>query len=286
MPRDSPLPRREGSICLSDRRVELEDQIKALRKTAESEGWHVDRDAILLRIRDENGQRLQPLGSGSMGVVHRAELQGRGFVAAKSARSDLDLVQDLQAREDLLSEIAVLRRVGAHPHVVAFLGANLTSDAPMLLLQICEGGTVGDVFRRKRGAHAPKDAPRPAPADWLRGRSGLAAAASDGTGVGGAALPRARIPARARSAAAPQRRQTRQPLCTHPIALPLSPSPPAPPTPAARAPTRHAEHAAVRGPGDPTAGGLWAGTRPLERERGGGAPRHDGAHRLTQLHGP
>ena len=62
----------------------------------------------------------------------------------------VDMIPDnncLDQREDLLSEIAVMKQLGKHPHIVELLGACTLRDPVMMLLEFMKEGCLHDYLR-------------------------------------------------------------------------------------------------------------------------------------------
>jgi hypothetical protein len=78
--------------------------------------------------------------------------------------------------QDLVYEIELLSKIGQHPNILGFVGANIdTPDAPIIVLEYMDGGCVEDVLtaKSKNGLWRPPKATSyswyaPAPVQSIR----------------------------------------------------------------------------------------------------------------------
>jgi hypothetical protein len=99
---------------------------------------------------------ISELGKGAFGAVWKALLQETGqperSVAVKTV---LDAEKTPEGADELLQEAIIMAQVGAHPNVVGMIGV-VTSGPPMLLvLEICERGSLLSVLRAAREKDEP-----------------------------------------------------------------------------------------------------------------------------------
>lgn len=89
---------------------------------------------------------LDRLGAGGMGVVFAAEDVTLGRRVAVKL-----LPRELAANPESLRRFEIEARAAArlnHPHVVQIFEVNLTGDAPYLVMELLEGGSVAELLRR------------------------------------------------------------------------------------------------------------------------------------------
>eukprot|EP00286_Rhodomonas_abbreviata_P016968 CAMPEP_0181321362 /NCGR_PEP_ID=MMETSP1101-20121128/18639_1 /TAXON_ID=46948 /ORGANISM="Rhodomonas abbreviata, Strain Caron Lab Isolate" /LENGTH=551 /DNA_ID=CAMNT_0023429173 /DNA_START=243 /DNA_END=1898 /DNA_ORIENTATION=- len=112
-----------------------ENTASPLLKRARQERWSVDRKDVRMG---------KILGEGDQGFVFKAEWRGMPVVC-KVLKDHEDAVKDLEFQ----NEIAVLSRL-RHPNLVLFLGACLDWEPKFILTEYLSGGSLEDVFARKK----------------------------------------------------------------------------------------------------------------------------------------
>ena len=99
---------------------------------------------------------VSELGKGAFGAVWKARLQEAGHPEQSVAvKTVLDAEKTPEGADELVQEAIVMAQVGAHPNVVGMVGV-VTSGPPMLLvLEICERGSLLSVLRAAREKDEP-----------------------------------------------------------------------------------------------------------------------------------
>mmetsp|Transcript_42688 Transcript_42688/g.97102 ORF Transcript_42688/g.97102 Transcript_42688/m.97102 type:complete len:548 (+) Transcript_42688:268-1911(+) len=93
------------------------------------------------------------IGAGSVGEVYKAvHLTSRTLIAIKTLRADQPEATRLRVHslKDILHEAEIMANVGAHPHVLAFVGIFASSTDPFLVIEYMDGGSLDDVLKAKR----------------------------------------------------------------------------------------------------------------------------------------
>jgi len=120
---------------------EADSTVTPLLKRSRDERWGVDRaDVKMGRV----------LGEGDQGLVFKAAWRGMPVVC-KVLKDHEDAVKDLEFQ----NEIAVLSRL-RHPNLVLFLGACLDWEPKFILTEYLPGGTLEDVFQRRKEENGGK----------------------------------------------------------------------------------------------------------------------------------
>ena len=89
------------------------------------------------------------LGAGGFGAVYLARQKGNGArVAIKVLFSKVAVSED--AREQFLREINLMKEL-RHHHIVALLDHGSAGSAFYFVMELCEGGSVGDLMARNGG---------------------------------------------------------------------------------------------------------------------------------------
>uniref|UniRef100_A0A5S6R615 Tyrosine-protein kinase n=1 Tax=Trichuris muris TaxID=70415 RepID=A0A5S6R615_TRIMR len=86
------------------------------------------------------------LGEGEFGAVYKGKLRRGNHVVAVALKS-LRNSEDDQAREDLLREGRLMRRLGKSNKIVAFIGITISTTATMLLIEYVNGGSFDHILR-------------------------------------------------------------------------------------------------------------------------------------------
>ncbi|KAJ1482085.1 kinase-like domain-containing protein [Baffinella frigidus] len=93
------------------------------------------------------------IGQGSVGAVYKGmHIPSGRAVAVKEIRADLTerTRKTNHTLQDLVYEIELLSKIGQHPNILGFVGANIdTPDAPIIVLEYMDGGCVEDVLTAK-----------------------------------------------------------------------------------------------------------------------------------------
>lgn len=95
-----------------------------------------------------------------MGEVFEAEWRGKR-VASKRLLPQFCEDAASNSYNDFLTEAKIMSIVGPHPNVVDFYGLrDVPGEAPIILLELLDGPSLGDFLRRfeKRGSWKPKRA--------------------------------------------------------------------------------------------------------------------------------
>ena len=82
----------------------------------------------------------EPLGAGAFGVVWRGQWHGTD-VALKTLTSPSP-----EAVKDLLNEIATLKRVSNHKHIVQFFGACVDGGEVFIVMELMARGSMEDIL--------------------------------------------------------------------------------------------------------------------------------------------
>ncbi|CDW57124.1 SH2 and Pkinase Tyr domain containing protein [Trichuris trichiura] len=89
------------------------------------------------------------LGEGEFGAVYKGMLrQGNNVIPI--ALKTLQDIKDDQAREDLLREGRLMRRLGKFETVVAFVGITISTTATMLVIEYVNGGSFDNILKNEQ----------------------------------------------------------------------------------------------------------------------------------------
>ncbi|EDQ90206.1 receptor tyrosine kinase [Monosiga brevicollis MX1] len=120
-----------------------------LLEVQDADVWEVDRQCV--RLGEE-------LGHGAFGEVFQAWIRNSysGKVrrcAAKTLKPDVSF----EHRQDFLSEMTVMKEIGAHPNVIGIIGHCLRETPQILLVELAEFGNMRDYLR---GCRATQENPQ------------------------------------------------------------------------------------------------------------------------------
>lgn len=98
----------------------------------------------------------EELGRGGFAQVFRG--WQRSVDRPVAVKIDNRVLRDDRNRRRFLREVTAAGRISAHPHVVSLIDAGTTTDGrPYLVMELCSGGTLGDLLRSAGPMH-PADA--------------------------------------------------------------------------------------------------------------------------------
>ncbi|EDQ84115.1 uncharacterized protein MONBRDRAFT_13119, partial [Monosiga brevicollis MX1] len=104
--------------------------------------WEVERRFVRL------GEKL---GNGAFGQVFRAWFCNRHSGEERScAAKALKPGAPFRARQDFLSEMTVMKEIGAHPNIIGIFGHCLRDEPHILLVELAELGNLRDYLRKCR----------------------------------------------------------------------------------------------------------------------------------------
>ncbi|XP_044019280.1 vascular endothelial growth factor receptor 1-like [Aphidius gifuensis] len=103
----------------------------------------------------DNLKFVEELGSGTFGVVYKAEANGIGgdehtiIVAVKMIKQ----TSDPSNKEALLSELEIMKDVGKHVNIISLLGActkNIAKGVLYIIVELCSHGNLHDYLQRNK----------------------------------------------------------------------------------------------------------------------------------------
>ncbi|KAJ1484957.1 kinase-like domain-containing protein [Baffinella frigidus] len=148
-------------------------------EVGDEEPDHAVAMAGLLEIGNQGGWILKTaeleigrqIGLGSVGAVYKGKHIASGkTVAVKVVRDDLMLRtrEGNRILEDLACEIDQLAKIGPHPNIVGFVGANIDASAePVIVLEYMDGGCLQDVLAAKSKNGRSWRPPKETSISWL-----------------------------------------------------------------------------------------------------------------------
>ncbi|XP_078379900.1 tyrosine kinase receptor Cad96Ca-like [Oculina patagonica] len=113
----------------------------------------LDRATIDWEIARNDVSIIKVIGEGAFGKVAKATVKdirgipGERTVAVKMTKANASESE----RNDLLSELNIMKRLKPHPHVIKLLGCVTTSDPLMVLIEYIPYGDLLGFLRRSRG---------------------------------------------------------------------------------------------------------------------------------------
>jgi len=102
--------------------------------------WEVNRKSLIIS---------QTLGSGSFGIVMKATLPG-GLVHGERKTVAVKIPKGNAKRQDLLLELAMLKHIGQHKHIINFLGCCTEKDPINIIVEYAPHGNLRMFLRSKR----------------------------------------------------------------------------------------------------------------------------------------
>jgi serine/threonine protein kinase len=109
------------------------------------------RESVQGEIPEEELSDLRHIENGSFGKVYKAYRKDE-WVAVKTVNHDA-----LGRDEDILNEVAVLKKIGTHNHIVAFRGFTTVNGQPALVLKFYDAGSLLSKLTNARNADWPKE---------------------------------------------------------------------------------------------------------------------------------
>ncbi|KAJ1468655.1 kinase-like domain-containing protein [Baffinella frigidus] len=168
----SPAPEEEKAFSPSrwEGGCFLEDDDNEDFKHAAEEllGMGVVQSAWIMKLGElELGRQI---GQGSAGAVYKGmHIPSGRAVAVKGIRADLTerTRKTNHTLQDFVYEIDLLSKIGQHPNILGFVGANIdTPDAPIIVLEYMDGGCVEDVLTAKSKNGSPWCPPKATSYSW------------------------------------------------------------------------------------------------------------------------
>jgi hypothetical protein len=113
--------------------------------------WVVRRNRNRTSIDENELHNLEHVADGAFGKVYKAYRKDE-WVAVKTVNHDA-----LGRDEDILNEVAVLKKIGTHNHIVAFRGFTTVNGQPALVLKFYDAGSLLSKLTNARNADWPKE---------------------------------------------------------------------------------------------------------------------------------
>ncbi|KAJ1470043.1 kinase-like domain-containing protein, partial [Baffinella frigidus] len=138
-------------------------QLQEVLKMGTRGGWLVKPGGL------EVGRQI---GLGHFGAVYQGtHIASEKIVAVKRIREDRTRKEKNRSISDLVSEIALVSKLGAHPYIVGFVGASIDESNsafsdPIMILEYMDGGCLQDVLEAQSNNGSPWRPPKATSYSW------------------------------------------------------------------------------------------------------------------------